>query len=188
MSAQTETLETPAMTEAAHKSSFFRQSGWMMITAVGGGAMMFLVHIFSKYIPDSEYAVMTTLFGLLNWVTLPAIGLQTTFAQQASAAVTDKQKRQLVGTTRAVTFGIFCIWLVMLLITVIWHADLIARLKIANPASLWIMLVVGLVMLMLPIWQGLLQGRQNFLWLGWAAVFNAMGRVVIGGLIVFLLS
>jgi len=188
MSAQIETLETPAMTEAAHKSSFFRQSGWMMITAVGGGAMMFLVHIFSKYIPRSEYAVLTSLFSLLNWITIPAIGLQTTFAHQASSAVTEAQKRQLVGTTRAVTFGIFCIWLVMLLITVIWHADFIARLKIANPAGLWIMLVAGLVMLMLPIWQGLLQGRQNFLWLGWTAVFNAMGRVFIGGLIVFLLS
>src|SRR5258706_2104540 len=161
MSAQTETLETPAMTEAAHKSSFFRQSGWMMITAVGGGALMFLVHIFSKYMPESEYAVLTALFSLLNWVTLPAIGLQTTFAHQASSAVTEAQKRQLVGTTRAVTFGIFCIWLVMLLATVIWHDRFIADLKISNPASLWIMLVAGLVMLMLPIWQGLLQGRQN---------------------------
>jgi len=176
------------MTEATHKASFFRQSGWMMITAVGGGALMFLVHVFSKYIPKSEYAVFTVLFQILNWVTIPAIGLQTIFAHQTSAAVTEAQKRQLVGTVWAVTRGIVVIWLLMLFVTIVCHAKIIAHLKITNPAALWITLVAGLAMLLLPIWQGLLQGRQNFLWLGWAAVFNAMGRFFIAGLIVFLLS
>src|SRR5947208_2093210 len=102
MPVNTPIVETANMTESKSHTSFFRQSGWMMITAVGGGFLMSLVHIFSKFIPASEYSVLTTVIQLLNWVTIPAIGLQTTFAQQTSAAVTDAQKRQLMGTVWAV--------------------------------------------------------------------------------------
>ncbi|HEX4645223.1 MAG TPA: hypothetical protein VH598_06395, partial [Verrucomicrobiae bacterium] len=47
--------------------------------------------------------------------------------------------------------------------------------------------LVSLTMLWLPIFQGLLQGRQNFLWLGWVAIFNGVGRVFVVGLIVTVL-
>ncbi len=189
MLAQTQTIESPAMIEAKHKASFFRQSGWMIITAVGGGALMFLVNFLSaKFISKAEYAELVALIQVLNWVTIPAIGLQTTFAQQTSAAISDAQRRQLFGTVWAVTRGIFVIWLVMLVVTIIWHGQIRESLKLGSTISLWLTLATGLLMLLLPIWQGLLQGRQNFLWLGWAAVFNAMGRVVIAGLFVFLVS
>src|SRR5580704_2638976 len=115
MLADTETLAAPLPADAKHKDSFFRQSGWMIITAVGGGAMMFLVNFLSsRYVSAPEYAVLFTLIQLLNWVTIPAIGLQTTFAHQTSSAVTDAQRRQLFGTVWAVTRGIFMIWLAML--------------------------------------------------------------------------
>src|SRR5258706_319235 len=82
-----ETMESKRMTEPSHKSTFFRQSGWMVASAAGGG-----------------------------------------------------------GVTVA----------------------------------------VGVVMLWFRIFQGLLQGRQNFLWLGWGGIFNGVGRVVIIGMIVTL--
>jgi O-antigen/teichoic acid export membrane protein len=94
----------------------------------------------------------------------------------------------LAGAVWAVTRGIFYIWLAMLIITVIWQAPLRQALQITDPTSLWLTFATGLAMLLSPIWQGVLQGRQNFLWFGWAMVFNALGRLVIGGLINFLLS
>jgi O-antigen/teichoic acid export membrane protein len=190
MLAQTETIESSAMTEATHKASFFRQSGWMVITAVGGGVLMFLVNFLSaKFISKSEYGVLTALIQLLNWVTIPAIGLQTTFARQTSAAITDDKRRQLFGTVWAVTPGIFVIWLVMLGVAIICRSQLKQSLQLGGSSvALWLTLATGLLMLLLPIWQGLLQGRQNFLWLGWAAVFNAMGRVAFAGLFVFAVS
>jgi len=45
-----------------------------------------------------------------------------------------------------------------------------------------------LVMVWLQLFQGLLQGRQNFLWFGWATILNGAGRVVIGGVIVIALA
>ena len=86
-----ETLESPNMTEASHKSTFFRQSGWMMISAVAGGALMFAVQIFSKkFLSDEEYSAFGALIQVTNWITIPALGLQMVFAQQTAAAVTGR--------------------------------------------------------------------------------------------------
>jgi O-antigen/teichoic acid export membrane protein len=160
----------------------------MMAASVGSGVLMSLVHVFSKFIPDSEYAAFGTLLQLLNWIAIPALGLQPTFAQQTSAATSEAHQRQLVGTVRAVLRGTFCIWLAIALATILWHNRLLAALKLSSPAAIWLMLFAGLLMLWVPIFQGLLQGRQNFLWLGWAAVFNGVGRLGLGALIVFLVT
>ncbi len=177
-------VESPPMTAPSHKSSFFRQSGWMMITAVAGGALMFGVQIISKrFLSDEEYSAFAVLIQLTNWMTIPALGLQMVFTQQAAGAVTDLHRRQLVGTMKAVMLWTFCVWLAMVGLAVIYHNQWIAALKLTNPMSLWLTVAAGLVMLWLPIYQGLLQGRQNFLWLGWAATFNGAGRLVIGAII-----
>ena len=172
------------MTAPSHKSTFFRQSGWMMITAVAGGALMFGVQIISKrFLSDEEYSAFAVLIQLTNWMTIPALGLQMVFTQQAAGAVTELHRRQLVGTMKAVMLWTFCVWLAMAGLAVIYHNQWIAALKLTNPMSLWLTVAAGLVMLWLPIYQGLLQGRQNFLWLGWAATFNGAGRLVIGAVI-----
>src|ERR1700691_5215304 len=100
-----ETIESPKMSAETHKASFFRQSGWMMIASVGGGAFMAFIHIFSKVLPPAEYSRFGTLLQVVAWMGIPAIGLQMVFAQQASAAITDAQRREFVGTTKAVLLG-----------------------------------------------------------------------------------
>ena len=183
------TIDPPGMTsDASHKSTFFRQSGWMMISAVAGGALMFAVQIFSKkFLSDAEYSGFGALIQLTNWITIPALGLQMVFAQQTAAAVTDEQHRELVGTMRAVMFWTFCIWLATVGAAVVYNHQWVAALKLSNPVSLWLTLMVGLVMIWQQIFLGLLQGRQNFLWFGWANIMNGVGRVAIGGLIVIAL-
>jgi len=183
-----ETIELIHAAGAEQNSRFYRQSSWMMATSVGSGVLMSLVHILSKFIPDTEYAAFGTLLQFLNWITIPAIGLAGTFAQQTSAVTTPAQKRQLVGTIRAVMLGTCGIWLVLFFVCVGFQSYLLGSLKISNPAALWITIVLGLVMLWLPITMGLLQGRQNFLWLGWASVFNGAGRILLAAFIVLVLG
>lgn len=179
-------VESPPMTASSHKSTFFRQSGWMMIATVVGGVFMAFINIFSsKVLPADEYAAFGTLLQMVNWMGIPAVGLQMVFAQQTSAVIEDHQRRQLVGTARAVLTWTFCLWLVMVLVAFAFRFQLIAAFKLSNPVGLWLTVLVGFVMLWFPIFQGLLQGRQNFLWLGWATLFNGVGRVVIGMAIVF---
>src|SRR6185437_13475037 len=111
-----EAVESPHMTAESHKSTFFRQSGWMMIATVVGGVFMAFINIFSsKILPADEYAAFGTLLQMVNWMGIPAVGLQMVFAQQASAVIEDHQRRQLVGTAKAVLTWTFCLWLIMLL-------------------------------------------------------------------------
>ncbi len=171
---------------AASQSTFFRQSGWMMIATVTSGAFMFFVHFFSKKIPEAEYGILGTLLAILNCMAIPGLGLQMVFAQQAASTITDEQHRQLTGTTRAVWLGTTLLWLLMAGAVVIWHQDLLVRLQIANPAALWMTVLVALGLLWMPIFNGLMQGRQNFLWLGWAAIVHGAGRLAGVAVIVLL--
>src|SRR6267154_1354304 len=106
-----ETLEPKQVTEPSQKSTFFRQSGWMMVATVVGGVFIAGVHGFSKVLPPAEYSAMAVLLQVLNGMTIPALGLQMVFAQQTSAAVTEIQRQQLVSTVRAVMRWTFYIWL-----------------------------------------------------------------------------
>src|SRR4051812_16738373 len=181
-------IENTTMTQAPHRAAFFRQSGWMMIATVAGGVFMYAVHMIARRMPKEEYGVFTTLVQIVTLMGIPAIGLQTVFAQQAAGAITDEHDRAQAGVLRGVLKGIFFLWLVLALIVFIFRDQILTGLKIANPASLAMTVVIGLVAMWFPIMMGLLQGHQNFLWLGWAAIFNGVGRFVAICIIVLLIG
>jgi len=72
----TETIKT-----VDHKRTrpFFRQSGWMMIAAIAGGALTWLVHFLAKSIPNHNTPSRTLLMVVACMPTMP---LQMIFAQQ----------------------------------------------------------------------------------------------------------
>lgn len=178
-----------AATEQSHRTTFFRQSGWMIIATVASGFFMWLMQVVcSRKLPETEYAAFGTLIQRISQLTIPALGLQMVFAQQASAAVTNGQRRQLVSTIRGVTIVIFAIWLIMMSVVYLGRDRFLPDLKLSNEAALWLSMLSVLGMLLLPIYQGLLQGRQNFLWLGWVAIFNGVGRFAIGAFVLFVLG
>jgi O-antigen/teichoic acid export membrane protein len=123
----------------------------------------------------------------MNLMLIPAIGLQTVFAQQTAAATTDRCRHQLAFTVRRLLAAVLVLWLAAALAAWVFQPDLLTKWKIANPATLWLTLGVGLAMLWWPILQGVLQGQQNFLWLGVLQVVNGVvrlaGVVVIVGLL-----
>ena len=69
----------------------------MIIATVASGAFMTCVHPFAKFIPDDEYGVFGTLLATLNCMSIPSLGLQMSFVQQAAAAIDEAQKRRLRG-------------------------------------------------------------------------------------------
>lgn len=160
----------------------------MVVTTVAAGVFMSLVHILSKFMPNEEYAAFGALLQLLGWIGIPTIGLQATFAQQTSAVRTTGQRHQLVGAFHFMLRGTFCLWLMLLLAAFLFQRQLLDALKIPHPAALWLMMVVGLFTLWLPTTQGLLQGRQNFRWLGWAILANSLGRLLMATAAVLLVS
>src|SRR5476649_1519863 len=98
-----EKIAITTATDEKHHVTFFRQSGWMMMAATASGALMYCVHpIVSRGMPKEEYGVFTTLLQVVTLMSIPAIGLQTVFAQQTAAAITDQQQRIVASEFRAV--------------------------------------------------------------------------------------
>ncbi len=176
------------MNSAESRKTFFRQSTWMMSATVVGGAMMFLVHKLNNRLPEGEYAAFGIMLQLLQWLAIPAVGLQMIFAQLAAGAVTDQQTCELHGAVRGVAKATFGLWLVFAVGVFFLRDQLATAWGLSSHWPLWVTLGTGLLSLWLPILMGLLQGRQNFLWMGWATIFNAAGRVIFSFLIVFLIS
>src|SRR5260370_25173503 len=155
--------ETPPMAHGEHRSTFFRQSGWLMIANVGGGILMWAVHLLSKFIPESEYGQ----FGVFLAVAMciPNMPLQMALAHQTALALATSRERQLSGMIRMVVLGTFVLWLIGSAVVFCFHGALIEHWKITNPAGLWLTLPVVLLSLWFPLFPGGLQGQQNFLWM-----------------------
>lgn len=157
--------------------AFFRQSGWMVIATGLGGLCMWLVHSPAQAtMSKSEYGVFLALLQVLNLMLIPSLALQSVFAQQAAGAINAELQAQLASTSRRVLAGVFVLWLGMAGLGLLFQGQVISTLKIANPAVWWITIFVGLAMLSVPIVQGLLQGRQDFFWLGGLQILNGCGR------------
>src|ERR1043166_2984285 len=170
------------------KTTFFRQSGWMMMASTLSGAFMFAVHFLNQKIPKSEYAVLGVLLTFVIWLQIPTIGVQSVFAQQAAAALTDSDRRKLAGRGRDVVRYSFWIWLGAAALGFIFPGEILSTLGIANPAGLWVTLALALISLWSPVFTGVLQGQQNFFWMGWASILNGAGRVCVAVFFVLVLK
>jgi len=160
----------------------------MMIATTGGGVFMMLVHKFACRMPKDEYGVFTTLLQTVAMMSIPAVGLSGVFAHQAAGAMTPAHERELAGVFRAVLRALFFLWFAAALGIFGFQAMIMQRMKIANPAALWVTVGVGLMVLWRPVLGGILQGRQNFFWLGNAAVVDGLGRLLAVMVIVGLLG
>ena len=182
-----ETTEpAPVAAETRPHAAFFRQSGWLMIANVGSGVMMYAVHLLNKKIPPEQYGIFGVLLAVAMFV--PSMPLQMVMAQQTAQALATDRKRELSGMIRMAWLGTFGLCLLLALGTFIWQKDILAGWQITNPADLWITVFVVLFSFWLPMFWGVLQGQQNFLWFGWTYIFNGIGRLGIASFLVLALG
>jgi O-antigen/teichoic acid export membrane protein len=174
----------PLTKSLENKPAFFRQSGWLMIATTLGGVFMYAVHMVANpaSIGSAEYGVFTCLLQGLNLLGIPASGLQTVFAQQTAAAVTEERRRHLAATLRGVAAGTFIFWCVCAAGTAVFQNALARTLQLPGMAPLWITLFLGLFALWLPMTWGVLQGKQDFTWYGITTFLNGFTRFSMGAL------
>jgi O-antigen/teichoic acid export membrane protein len=170
------------MTEASRRAAFFRQSGWLMIANVAAGVLMWAVHFLFRATGPEEYGLFVTFVGLA--MCIPNAPLQMVMAQQTAKALATRQTGELAGMTRMVWLGTSLLWLIGVAVVLVFQHDILVRWKVSNPAGLWITMLVLLLALWMPLFQGVLQGQQNFLWLGWSAMSQGIGRLGIAALAV----
>jgi O-antigen/teichoic acid export membrane protein len=166
------------------RKTFFRQSGWMILATVLSGGLMMSVNLVANRMVSSEFVIFRQLLTVFLLMSFPTAGLQVVFAEQASRAATEEDRRRLAGTVRSVLRGAFCVWLAMAATIFAFRRTIIDTLGISNPAALWLTLLVGLSSLWLPVLRGLLQGTQNFIVFGLVAVLDGAGRLTATVLIV----
>ncbi|MDQ6630514.1 MAG: hypothetical protein M3Y82_02010 [Verrucomicrobiota bacterium] len=170
------------------KQSFFRQSGWMIFATLAGGVFMFAVHpVYIPFLGEAGYGNFLATLSLLTVMVIPGIGLQTVFAQQTAAAHSTEERARLTVATQTLLRWTFFLWVMMAGLTFIFRQKIIASLGMPSGLALMITIILGFAQLWTPIFSGILQGRQNFLWMGWASILNGLGRFISIGVIVVLL-
>jgi O-antigen/teichoic acid export membrane protein len=170
-----EPVQDPATTADSHRASFFRQSGWLMIATVAGGLFMTGVHFLSKRLSLGGYGE----FGVFLIVSMfiQALPFQLVFAQQTAHALALGRGRELSSLIRAGWISTFVVWLVAAILALAFQRSILTHLKISDPVALWLALPTLLFTAWVPMFLGILQGQQNFLWMGWSMMSNGVGRV-----------
>jgi O-antigen/teichoic acid export membrane protein len=165
---------------------FFRQSGWLMIAAIAGGAMTWGVHFLSKSITETQYAT----FGLLLLIVscLPTMPLQMIFAQQTAMALATGRERQLAGMVRMAALWTFIPWALGVIIVLLFQKQIVAGWHLPDAVGIWITLPLLLVTLWGTMLGGMLQGRQDFFWMGWVAILSGVLRLIAAALLVLALG
>jgi O-antigen/teichoic acid export membrane protein len=181
--AKAETI--PTVDHKPH-AAFFRQSGWLMVAAIAGGALTWGVHFLAKSIPESQYAAFGTL--LMVVACMPTMPLQMVFAQQSALALATGRERQLAGMIRLAWLWTFIVWALGALVVLMFQKQIVAGWHLPNATGLWAMLSLLLVSLLVPMFSGVVQGRQDFFWLGWATMLGSAGRFGIAAFLVLALG
>lgn len=166
-------------------AAFFRQSGWLMIASIAGGLMSLGVHFLSKQVEPAQYGIFGTL--LMLTACLPTIPIQMLYAQQTASALAQKRERELSWTIRLGTIIGVSAWLVAALLLVAFQNQIAQRWSISDISVLWITLVTILFSLWNPLFSGVLQGRQDFFWMGWSAILMGITRFAVAALLVLVL-
>jgi O-antigen/teichoic acid export membrane protein len=224
----TQKMTTAAPEQRGHMT-FFRQSGWLMIANIAGGALMWGLHFLARQLKAGEYSTFGALLAVV--AVLPTMPLQMVFAQQTARAIATGRLGELVGMLRLACLGIFVLWLIGAGVVFFQQDNILKLLQDApvvapqtadamhgpaeavgavssgatptswagavdeagvprtrNVVAIWLVVFACLLSLWMPIFFGILQGQQNFLWLGWAIMFNGAGRLGITAAAVFLVG
>ncbi|MGZ8938917.1 MAG: hypothetical protein ACXW32_06875 [Limisphaerales bacterium] len=173
---------------AESKATFFKQSGWMVVATTMSGFFLMAVYPVLAHLPSGEVSIYVSLLRLFTLLGIGAAGLQIVMAQDAAAAVAEESRLRLAATVRSVAKGVFALWLVILLICAPLQDEIVRTFKITNALAVWVTMGLVLTQLMLPFVQGLLQGTQNFAWLGWSILLNGLARFIAIAVAVMLLK
>lgn len=135
--------------------------------------------------PTHEYGLFQVfLQSLLPQLAIPALGIQAAFVQLSASAVTDDQKRELSAAVRHVGLVLGALWLAAVLLIALFSERLLDIYKLGSISALVILMATVLGALLQPIFSGIVQGHQDFLWFGWLTVLGGFGRLAGVGLMV----
>jgi O-antigen/teichoic acid export membrane protein len=144
--------------------------------------MSFGVHPLAKKISPDEYSIFVTMLMVTSLI--PTLPLQMVFAQQTAGTLATGRERQLALMIRWGWLLTFVAWGIVALFFLTFQHRIMEGWELTSPMTLWVTLLALLMNLWMPLFSGVLQGRQDFFWLGWASIIGGVGRVAVAVFIV----
>ena len=164
--------------------SFYRQGAWMVTATTLAGLFMFAVHLVpAPWFSKGDYSHFYTMIMIVNFSMIPALGLQTVFAHEAAAVRDEAGQRCLAGNTMGILALFTGIWAAAAALIWLGQERVLQWLKLEDAWGFWVTLCAVLPHFWLPVFCGILQGRQWFGWLGCAIVSNGLGRFLTVALV-----
>ena len=151
----------------------------MAAAAMLGGLFNMASNFVAQRMPQGQFNIFDTALSALGILAIPALGMQTAFAAQAAGTETDERRRELGATMRWAAGLLGLAWLALAGGWWVRQAEIMATYKLSQPAMLWVLLLIVLATLWTSVLFGTLQGRQDFLTLGWVTLLNGLGRFVV---------
>ncbi|HMO66645.1 MAG TPA: hypothetical protein PKE47_15720, partial [Verrucomicrobiota bacterium] len=111
-------------------------------------------------------------------------GLQGMVAKMAATGVDGVRRAAVRTAARRVLAAATGLWAVLAVAAWLGQGRVLELWAMPRPAVLWATLLTGLLLLWQPVFAGLLQGAQNFLWLGHASIAAGAGRLAAVALLV----
>ena len=167
------------MSHSDSRATFFRQSGWMAFATMAGGVFNLLASLVVFKMPDAQVNAFDTALAALAIFGMPALGMQAAFAAQAAVAENAQRVKELAAMMRSAFVWLGLAWLVIAVLCFGFSGRIIAMYHLSGPSMLWVLLALALVTLWAPISNGVLQGRQDFLWFGLGTLLNGAGRFAV---------
>jgi len=125
---------------------------------------------------------------MLNLALIPALPLQMMFCQQTASVIDSNAREELAATMRGMTLFMFGLWLMMLISSMVFHRKLTLTLQVENPTVIWCGLLAALPLLILPVYLGAVQGKEDFPAFGFSVILNGFGRFIAVGIMVFFIG
>ena len=168
---------------------FFRQSAWMLASTAGGGIFGWALQAAlngALLKSHSELGTYETLIAGVAQIGIPLGFLQTAFAQLGARSVHAEHQAELSGAIRGYLRGMVMFWIVLSVGLLLFQSRLTGLFHIES-LELWLAFAAAFFSLTTPGLFGVLQGRQNFRWLGVAQVFNQFALfAAIGASVTFI--
>jgi O-antigen/teichoic acid export membrane protein len=138
-----------------------------------------LSNFVAQRMPTGQFNIYATALSALGVLAIPALGMQTVFAAQSAGAESDERRRELATTMRWASGLLAVVWLGLAAWWWLREQQIMVAYNLSQPAMLWVLLFIVLATLWTSVLFGTLQGRQDFLTLGWVTLLNGLGRFVV---------
>ncbi|HET7871322.1 MAG TPA: hypothetical protein VFL42_02350, partial [Terriglobales bacterium] len=157
-----------------------------MFANIAGGFFMWAVHLLNYWLPKGDYGDFGVALAVVMLV--PTIPLQMVLAQQTAKALALGRQGELSNIVRWMWLATTALWIVVAVAVAIFQNSILQSWHMTGATGiLWITMAIVLLSLWMPVFMGVLQGQQNFLWLGWVMMSNALGRISVAAIAVIAL-